>query len=216
MTASAASCDPSVRQWCPRYSVPTVPLNTPEHRLAFLSAMASASHISSVSDPVEIAYLCDDGLVFRSAAGSWVIVDLLEHTAGLMRKELSFKDQKVLIETYYNGHPHRFALTTHKGKIPTRADQLDVEAEFVTRRAVSDEAEFVTRCAVLEQLRNKLRNRRCVACGNVEAASKCVMCWEIGKRVNYCNHACQRTHWRVHKASCGRLLEGDITDSEAV
>ena len=139
-------------------------------------------------------------MCYRSAAGSYVHVDLLEHTAGLMRKELSVKDRKVVIDTYYNDHPHGFALTTHKGKIPTRADQLDVEAERVTR----------------EQLEKQLRNRRCAACGNAEAASKCATCWDIGRRVNYCNHACQRTHWRVHKASCGRLLEGDITDSEAV
>jgi hypothetical protein len=75
------------------------------------------------------------------------------------------------------------ALITHKGKIPTRADQLDVEAECVTREQL------------LNRLRNRLRNRRCAACGNAEAASKCATCWDIGRRVNYCNHACQRTHW---------------------
>ncbi len=64
--------------------------------------------------------------------------------------------------------------------------------------------------AVREQARASLnagggyRAEGCASCGASKVAGmmRCKRCADRGVVVHYCNAACQRTHWPVHKADC--------------
>lgn len=43
----------------------------------------------------------------------------------------------------------------------------------------------------------------CAACGKKEETSVCGRC----EKVSYCGSACQKTHWKSHKATCQLSLE---------
>jgi len=48
----------------------------------------------------------------------------------------------------------------------------------------------------------------CVTCGEPKAEKKCSSC----QRVQYCDQACQRYHWFVHKKHCAKLKAKVIND----
>ena len=55
------------------------------------------------------------------------------------------------------------------------------------------------------QPRLELPHRTCAACGKQQLQMlKCSRC----KAAFYCDAACQKRHWREHKAACGAAGEG--------
>lgn len=50
----------------------------------------------------------------------------------------------------------------------------------------------------------------CATCGEEAACKKCSKC----KNIQYCDRACQRLHWFVHKKECLRLSTSATTKED--
>lgn len=46
--------------------------------------------------------------------------------------------------------------------------------------------------------------KACAYCGNAREVLKTLVCGQCGK-VRYCNRACQKAHWKIHKKECHSL-----------